>query len=147
MAHILKSALLPFSAEQMYHLVNDVAAYPTYIDGCIGAEIIEQSDVHMVARLDLGIAGIKQSFTTRNSLKPYSEIILVLEEGPFADFAGGWQFHALTSHACKVEFDLRFQASTRLVNKAIEKMLGRVANSMVSSLSARARLVYGENEL
>ena len=37
MARINRSALVMFSAEQMYHLVNDVASYPQFLPGCVGS--------------------------------------------------------------------------------------------------------------
>ena len=70
MTDIQRSALLPFSAEQVYALINDVSAYPKYMNGCVGAEILEQTDEIMEARLDLAKGGLKYSFTTRNTLCP-----------------------------------------------------------------------------
>ena len=40
MNDIRRSALLPYSAERVYALINDVEAYPQYMDGCVGAEIL-----------------------------------------------------------------------------------------------------------
>ncbi len=144
MTHISKSALLPYSAEQIYKLVNDIESYPQFMDGCVGAIIIEQSDVHMIARLDLSKAGIKQSFTTRNSLRPFEEIVLALEEGPFSSLTGSWRFQPLNDEACKVLFDLTFEVNQKLVQKAVEKLFNSVANGLVNSLDERARFIYGK---
>ena len=37
MPQISRSALVPFSATQMYQLVNDVSAYPAFLPGCVGS--------------------------------------------------------------------------------------------------------------
>ena len=66
MTQINRSALLAYPVEQIYDLVNDIAMYPQYLDGCVGARIISQDESTMVARLDLSKKGIRQSFTTRN---------------------------------------------------------------------------------
>lgn len=63
---IKRSALVMYSAQQMFDLVNDVASYPQYMANCVGAEVLEQSDDAMIARLDLKKGGIRYSFTTRN---------------------------------------------------------------------------------
>ena len=49
----------------------------------------------MLARLDVRIAGMSVSFTTRNMLDPVSRIELALADGPFQQFSGLWTFDAL----------------------------------------------------
>ena len=69
MTNINRSALLPYRAEQIYDLVNDIEAYPAFMDGCVGAEIL-RCEVNLVeARLDLSKGGISHSFITRNFLE------------------------------------------------------------------------------
>ena len=53
MTEIQRSALLPYAAEQVYQLVNDIEAYPQYMDGCVGAEVLARSEKMVEARLDL----------------------------------------------------------------------------------------------
>ncbi len=90
MTTISRSALLPYSADQVFELINDVSAYPQFMDGCVGAEVLSESDDAMVARLDLSRAGVRQSFTTRNALQRPIEIKLELVDGPFEAFTGRW---------------------------------------------------------
>jgi ribosome-associated toxin RatA of RatAB toxin-antitoxin module len=92
MTSIHRSALLPYSASQVFALVNDVEAYPRFMDGCVGAEVIHSDEQHMEARLDLARGGISQSFTTINELHPYESIRLTLKDGPFEFFDGAWRF-------------------------------------------------------
>ena len=81
MNDIRRSALLPYSAELIYQLINDVEAYPQYMDGCVGAEVLLADESMMEARLDLSRAGIKMSFSTRNQLTPPRRIVLELLDG------------------------------------------------------------------
>ncbi|CSD40436.1 Putative oligoketide cyclase/lipid transport protein [Vibrio cholerae] len=53
MKQVSRSALVSFSAEQMFHLVNDVARYPEFLPGCSGSCVLEQSEAHMVASVDV----------------------------------------------------------------------------------------------
>src|SRR3989344_3419420 len=66
---IQKTAVVPYTPEQMFNLVNDVARYPEFIPWCSGSQVMNVTEDHMVARLDLMQAGFKQSFTTENTLK------------------------------------------------------------------------------
>jgi ribosome-associated toxin RatA of RatAB toxin-antitoxin module len=68
MAHINRSALLPYPAQAMYDLVNDIEAYPKYMEGCVGATILRRDTDVIEARLDLARGAIRYSFSTRNHL-------------------------------------------------------------------------------
>ena len=143
MASIHRSALLPFSAEQLYALVNDIEAYPQYMDGCVGAEVLSSSAESMEARLDLARGGISQSFTTLNLLTPYESVRLRLQDGPFDYFDGIWRFQALAAQACKVSLDLEFAVRGSLLSAAAAGLLDRVTGNLVDAVVQRAGEVYG----
>lgn len=138
MTVIQRSALVPFAAEAMYQLVNDIEAYPQFMDGCVGAQILARSDDSIEARLDLAKSGLRYSFTTRNRLYPHERIELTLVEGPFNAFAGTWSFRSLGEHASKMELHLEFEMSGRLLSFAARKMFDGIANQMVDALVKRA---------
>jgi len=143
MPHINRSALLPFSDRQMFDLVNDVAAYPLYLEGCVAANIIEQSETAMMASLKLEKRGIKMQFTTANVLDAPKSIVMSLQEGPFDTFEGRWFFQRLSDDACKVILDLQFSLSGRFVDMAMRKLFDSVSNNMVDAMVKRAREIYG----
>ncbi|EAQ98368.2 type II toxin-antitoxin system RatA family toxin [Congregibacter litoralis] len=143
MTSIHRSALLPLSDQQLFALVNDVEAYPQYMDGCVGASILRTDAEHMEARLDLARGGISHSFTTRNELLPYKEIRLTLKDGPFEEFSGAWRFHALAEEACKVSLDLEFRFRGGLLSAAAAKLFDRVTGNLVDAVVRRAQDVYG----
>ena len=104
MNEIRRSALLPYSADAIYQLINDVEAYPQYMEGCVGAEILARTEDSMDARLDLSRAGIRLSFVTRNTLTPSRSVRLKLIDGPFENLTGDWSLLALGADACKPAF-------------------------------------------
>src|SRR5688572_23849087 len=105
MTKIHRHALVRHSAARMYGLVNDVASYPRRFDWCEAAQVLEQSETHMLARLELRVAGIPVAFTTRNRLERPTQIALHLVDGPFSSLEGQWRFHSLAEDACKVSLD------------------------------------------
>jgi ribosome-associated toxin RatA of RatAB toxin-antitoxin module len=139
MTEINRSALVPFAADVMYQLVNDIEAYPKYMEGCVGAQITARGDDWLEARLDLAKGGLKYSFTTRNKLLPPSEIDLTLVEGPFEYFSGRWRFQALAPTACKVTLHLEFEMAGKLLNFAAKALFNSVANQLVDQLVKRAQ--------
>ena len=141
---VSRSALLPYSAEQMFDLVNDVARYPEFLPWCASAEIFQQSDDEMQARLEVSRAGLSKSFTTRNRLNRPETIDLELVEGPFSDLVGHWQFRQLGEDGCKIDMQLRFEFNQAVLNLAFGKVFEQAADSLVDAFCKRARQVYSK---
>ncbi len=142
MTSINRSALVMHSAEKMFCLVNDVAKYPSFMDGCVGVEIFECNDLTMLARLDLKKAGVNMSFMTRNYLDAPNTIRMTLEDGPFKTFTGAWTFTALSETGCKVELDMEFEFSSNAMSIAVSQLFSRIANGLVQSFCDRANNIY-----
>ena len=143
MTHINQSALLPYSAGQLFDLVNDIASYPEFMDGCSTVEIIEKSQNQITSRLVLGKAGLRYAFTTCNTLKPSESMTMTLVEGPFENFSGAWTFLALDENACKVSLDMEFEFASGLVDAALKQLFESTSRNLVNSVCKRAELLYG----
>jgi len=128
---IQRSALVEHSAFKMFTLVNDVAAYPRRFDWCVAAEVLEEGEDRVVARLDLRLAGFGTWFTTENALSPPHHIDMTLRDGPFKRLGGRWQFHALDETACKVSLTLDFEPQSRLLTPAFALGFQGLADRMV----------------
>ena len=144
MIRIERSAIVTFSTQQMYDLVNDIESYPHFMYGALAAHVIERTDQQITAKLTLGKAGLKQSFTTRNILTPHTDIEMHLVEGPFRHFSASWHFKALTEAACKVSLEMEFEYSKGFVGRMLEMLFEHSANTLVDELIDRAHYVYKE---
>lgn len=137
-----RSALINYSAQQMFDLVNDIEAYPQYMDGCVGAQVLQRETDWLEARLDLSKGGVRQSFVTRNQLKPPRVMTMSLVDGPFSRLDGRWQFTPLNDQACKVSFTLDFELQNRLLGMAVGKLFEGMVNKQVDALCQRAKQIY-----
>jgi ribosome-associated toxin RatA of RatAB toxin-antitoxin module len=142
MANICRSALVAFSAESMFDLVNDVKSYPQFLPGCAETKVIDEDEENMTAAVLIAKAGVRQWFTTQNGLKRGHYIKMTLVEGPFSHLSGGWTFTPLADDACKIELDLDFQFSSRLAELAFGKVFSTIAGNMVKAFTDRAKEVY-----
>jgi ribosome-associated toxin RatA of RatAB toxin-antitoxin module len=127
----------------MYELVNDVEKYENFLPGCVKSEVLESSDNHMLASMILSKAGVKQTLTTSNTLIKDSSIQMDLSDGPFKSLSGGWSFTPLSDDACKIELQLDFVFSSKLMEIAFGKIFNSLASNMVNAFSQRAKQVYG----
>jgi ribosome-associated toxin RatA of RatAB toxin-antitoxin module len=142
MPQVNRSALVSFSAEQMFNLVNDVERYPEFLPGCAATTVHESADNSMKASVEVSKAGIKKTFTTHNQLQQGSAIIMELVDGPFKLLRGGWHFTPLDDAACKVELKLDFEFSSKMVEMAFGRVFNDLVNNMVSAFTQRAKQVY-----
>lgn len=115
----------------MFALVSDVSSYPRRFEWCDGAQVLEASELRMVARLDLGLGALRTWFTTENTLAPPHHIDLKLVDGPFRSLSGRWEFHALDESACKVTLTLTFEPKVKLLAPAMAVGFQSLADRMV----------------
>ena len=143
MIEIRRSALVKYSPAQMFDLVNDVEAYPKRFAWCAGAQVIEREDEVLVARLDLKFAGLRQSFTTRNTTERPHRLHMSLVEGPFRSLDGVWDFLALGDAGCKINFALDFDYAGGLAGAALKMGFQALASRMVEDFVREAERAYG----
>jgi ribosome-associated toxin RatA of RatAB toxin-antitoxin module len=138
-----KSVLVGYSAQQMFALVDAVEAYPQFLPWCSGIDVLHRDDTRTRATLHINYHGAKQSFTTENAKEPPRMMIVRLVEGPFRMLDGKWHFSALAEHACKVEFRLHYEFSSRLLEMLVGPVFSYIANTMVDAFVKRADELYG----
>jgi ribosome-associated toxin RatA of RatAB toxin-antitoxin module len=143
MTVIQKSALVKFSAQQMFDLVNDIEAYPKFLPWCAGSRIIKREDDIVEAELTISKSGFKKSFSTRNLIDKGGRITVSLLDGPFSHLDGVWNFMPLREDASKISLDLEFEMSSVLANLAFGAVFNQICNTMVASFTSRAKEVYG----
>jgi ribosome-associated toxin RatA of RatAB toxin-antitoxin module len=142
MALIEKTVLVAHSAAQMFSLVDRVEDYPKFLPWCGGASVtrLEEDTVHATVHIDYHY--IKQSFTTRNVRASPHQIDMTLQDGPFQHLDGKWRFIRLSDAACKIEFSLRYEFSSKLLEKLVGPVFHYIANSFVDAFIQRAEKVY-----
>jgi ribosome-associated toxin RatA of RatAB toxin-antitoxin module len=109
MTRIVRSALLPYPATNLFDLVNDVARYPEFLPWCASAEVMTADASTVVAALTIEQGRIRERLVTCNRLSFPERIELSLVEGPFRRLAGFWSFTKLGDAGCKVELELVFE--------------------------------------
>jgi len=144
MKTINKSALVPFSAQQMFDLVNDVESYSAFLPWCRSSRVLSANEDELRASIEIAHGSLHKSFTTCNRLQRGKMIEMRLEEGPFRHLEGFWRFNALSEEACKVSLDLEFEFSSRLVGMAMGPIFTQITSSLVDAFSKRATEVYGK---
>jgi ribosome-associated toxin RatA of RatAB toxin-antitoxin module len=142
MTVVQKSALVKFSARQMFDLVNDIESYPEFLPWCSASRILKREGDIVEAELTISKGGFKKSFSTRNTIDPGGRITVSLLEGPFTFLEGVWTFMPLREDASKISLDLEFEMPGVLASLAFGTVFNQICNTMVASFTERAKAVY-----
>jgi ribosome-associated toxin RatA of RatAB toxin-antitoxin module len=144
MTRVEKSALVKFSAQQMFDLVNDIESYPKFLPWCSGTRILSRHENVIEGEISISKGGFEKKFSTRNTLKFGQKMVVELLDGPFSHLTGEWNFLPLREDASKITLDLDFEMSGVLANLAFGAVFNQICNTMVSSFTQRAKEVYSE---
>jgi ribosome-associated toxin RatA of RatAB toxin-antitoxin module len=140
---IKRSALVPYSPRQMFELVNNIEDYPRFLQWCRDSKVLSQNEQEVEASIEVAWSGIHKTFTTRNRLYPYERIEITLVKGPFRHLEGKWDFISLGTEGCKVDLHLEFELPATFVDRLVEPIFSRIANSLVDAFCKRAIEIYG----
>lgn len=147
MKTVNKSVLIWYSAAEMFSLVTDVASYPQFLPWCNEAAVIEENANGMTAKIGLSMAGLKQSFTTRNTHVKDRQVSLKLVNGPFSKLDGHWDFVPVGDageRACRIELSLGYDFDSVTLAALVGPVFDKIAGSLVDAFVKRAGQVYGE---
>ena len=138
-----RSALVPYTAAQMFKLVDEAEHYPDFLPWCSGSEVHYRDATSVNATLEIRRAGVQRSFRTQNSQVHPEYIRIQLAEGPFSLLEGIWTFTSIGNAGCRVELDMRFEFESVMLDKLLGRFFEDTLNSLVDAFTARARVVYG----
>ncbi|MCC5974298.1 MAG: type II toxin-antitoxin system RatA family toxin [Rubellimicrobium sp.] len=142
-----ETRVLPYSAEQMYGLVADVASYPQFLPWTAAARIRSVTDKGsydiMLADLVISFKVFRESFGSRVTLwKDRSRIDTAYIDGPFRHLESTWRFRDVEG-GCEVQFDVDFEFRNRLLQGAAGLFFNEAMQRIVRAFERRANDLYG----
>jgi ribosome-associated toxin RatA of RatAB toxin-antitoxin module len=143
MSSFNKQVTVPYTAEQMYDLVNDINAYPKFIPLCISSEVHEEQDYKLKATINIAKGKIGFGFTTLNTMEKGRSISMNLENGPFESLKGVWGVTPSGTNECIISLHFDFEFSNKLLGVALGGLFKQLCDSMVESFRKQAAVLYG----
>lgn len=144
MEKIDRSALVPYTAEEMFALVSDIEAYPEFLPWCTDSQVLSHEHDEVRASISFAVGGLTRSFTTRNRHQLNKMIEMQLVEGPFSSLHGCWQFDSLGDAGCKISLHLDYDFASRMLGMVVGPVFSQISSTLVDSFQKRAVEVYGE---
>lgn len=144
MPKLERTALLTFSADELYRMVGDVESYPHFLPGCVSARVEHAGGAFVRARLGFRVKGLSDSFATENRMQHGSRIEMILLEGPFRHLSGAWEFQPLAERACKVTLRLSLEFGNRMLESTLTPWIDRAVLGVMDAFRQRAETIYGK---
>jgi len=141
--HVQRSAIVPYTPEQMYALVVDVERYPEFLPWCNGAAVLERDATGVTASLSLSRGPAHGRFTTRNAFEPPNQVTMHLVDGPFESLEGQWRFQRIGDAGSRVSLDLSFRMKHAFAGLLLGRAFEKSCDQLVDSFCRRAAQVYG----
>ena len=137
---------LPYTAQQMYDLVADVANYPKFLPWTAAARIRSVEDQGensvMLADLVISFKVFREQFGSRVTLWPAEkQIDTEYLDGPFKYMESRWSFRDVEG-GCDVSFYVDFEFRNRLLQGAAGMFFNEAMQRVVRAFERRAAELY-----
>ncbi len=136
---------LPWSAEQMFDLVADVARYGEFLPWVVATRVRSDSESEMIADMLVGFSAIREKFTSRVEKRRAEEIRVHYVDGPLKDLDNVWTFRATGPQQCEIDFKVEFSFRNMLFEKLASQYFDKAFRKMVAAFEARALVLYGSS--
>ena len=131
---IERCASFPYKQKDLFDLINDIKAYPTFLPYCHSAQILEESKQRMLAKLSIGKTPVHYDITTLNTLDAPNHIHIKLQDGPLQSLEGNWHFKTNEKKQCEVIFSLRIELINRFIEMATKKTIASIIDEIMQAI-------------
>lgn len=136
---------LPYSPEQMYALVADVARYGEFLPWVSAVRVRSDSDTEMVADLMVGFKALREKFTSKVAKRRPTSIHVDYVDGPLKFLHNDWTFTSDGKGGSIVDFSIDFEFKSRLFEMIAGQMFDRALRMMINAFEERAAKLYGSS--
>lgn len=138
---------VPFTPHEMFDLVADVERYPEFLPLCEGLRILSQDgdgeQGTLVAAMDVGYKGIRETFTSRVQLdRTVPSVRTDLVQGPFNRLVNKWDFTA-TPDGCEVRFFIDYEFKSMILQMLVGSVFEQAFGRFAEAFEQRAHEIYG----
>ena len=134
---------LPYSPEQLFDLVADVARYDEFLPWVVAVRVRSSSELETVADLVVGFNAFKERFTSRVRKERPGRIMVDYLEGPLKFLHNEWRFEPAADGGTDVHFSVDFAFKSRLFESLAGAMFDRALRRMTGAFEQRAAALYG----
>ncbi|WP_404339253.1 type II toxin-antitoxin system RatA family toxin [Sphingomonas sp. MMS12-HWE2-04] len=135
---------LPYTPEQMFDLVADVARYPEFLPWVSAIRVRTNSETEMVADMIVGFKGLRETFTSKVAKERPDHVRVDYIDGPLKHLNNDWKFRSDGKGGCLVDFCVDFAFKNRVFEMLAGQVFDRALRKMINAFEERAARLYGD---
>jgi len=143
MPGIRETRRLPYSCEEMFDLVADVARYGEFLPWVVATRVRSDSDSEMIADMLVGFKALREKFTSHVIKDRPGRIEVIYVDGPLKDLDNVWEFAPLPDGGCEIHFRVDFRFKNVMFEALAGQYFDRAFRKMVAAFETRAEELYG----
>ena len=136
---------LPYSAEQMFDLVADVARYPEFLPWVVATRIRSDTETEMIADMVVGFKSLREKFTSRVEKDRPRMIKVHYIDGPMRNLDNMWHIPPVSESSCDVDFCVDFTFKNKVFEALAGQYVDRAFRKLMGAFEERAEKLYGSN--
>lgn len=133
---------MPYSAQQMFDLVADVARYGEFLPWVVATRVRSDDGSEMIADMLVGFKMLREKFTSKVVKERPNTITVHYVDGPMRDLDNRWEFRDVDG-GCELDFNVTFSFRNALFESIAGQYFDRAFRKMVEAFEARAADLYG----
>ena len=134
---------LPYSPDQLFDLVADIARYDEFLPWVVAVRIRSSSETETVADLVVGFNAFKERFTSRVTKRRPRYLEVDYVEGPLKYLHNEWRFEPAPDGGTNLHFSVDFAFKSRIFEAIAGQMFDRALRRMTGAFETRAAALYG----
>ncbi|BAE51127.1 type II toxin-antitoxin system RatA family toxin [Paramagnetospirillum magneticum] len=134
--------VLPYTPEQLFELVADVARYPEFLPWCVASRIRSRDGDVFFADLVIGFKMVRERFTSKVTLSRPDRVDVTYTEGPFKHLNNHWVFRPHPD-GTELDFYVDFEFRSKMLQTLIGALFNEAVKLMVGAFEKRAKQLYG----
>jgi coenzyme Q-binding protein COQ10 len=145
MPGVRETRRLPYSAEQMFDLVADVARYPEFLPWVVATRVRSDDGEEMLADMLVGFKALREKFTSRVLKERPGRLEVIYIDGPMRDLDNLWHFRPLPNGGCEIDFSVEFSFKNKMFEMLAGQYFDRAFRKLVTAFETRADELYGSS--
>lgn len=138
-----ETKILPFTPQQLFHVVSKVDQYPDFLPWVTDAQISDHQQVsrhqeNFLADLTMGYKLLTYPYQCRVHLSPFQRIDIDYVDGPFSHLMNYWTFTPLTDTLTELGFFIDFQFKSFSLQMMVQPLFTEIVKQMTQAFEERA---------
>jgi coenzyme Q-binding protein COQ10 len=133
---------LPYTPDQMFDLVADVAAYPQFLPWVTAIRVRSDGPTEMLADMIVGFKGLRETFTSRVTKHRPDAVHVDYIDGPLRHLSNDWHFASDGEGGVLIDFTVDFAFKNRMFEMLAGQVFDRALRKMINAFETRAAVLY-----